>query len=81
MFGLPAETCRYKHHNKDTPLEPRAFCWFLIPNRMSVEGHEQGNFLPFQCSFGHFTQDIVSLLFGKINFPLKHCCATLSIFM
>jgi len=62
-------------HNKGTPVEWSAFCWFLIPNYTSVEGHDLGNFLPFQFSFGHFTQD-VSFLFGNIHFPLKHCCAT-----
>ena len=30
MAELPAETCRWKYHNKNTSVELSAFCWFLI---------------------------------------------------
>jgi hypothetical protein len=30
MAGLPVETCRWKYHNKNTPVELSAFVWFLI---------------------------------------------------
>jgi len=29
MAGLPAETCRWKYHNKNIPVESCEFCWFL----------------------------------------------------
>jgi len=29
MDGLPAETCRWKYHNKNTSVKFDAFFWFL----------------------------------------------------
>jgi hypothetical protein len=30
MAELPAETCRWKYHYTNTPVELSAYCWFLI---------------------------------------------------
>jgi hypothetical protein len=53
----------------------------LISQILSKGGHEQMNILLFNAISGTLHENCVCVVNVNINFPLKHCCVTLNIFM